>query len=90
MEALLKKELEILSREGLADLSKEELKELRMRITAALPKKHQLALLSGNKEEGMSQEEYDRFVSIQLQLYKQDRIQKSQQAVQEPVVQATG
>ena len=62
--------------EELATLSHEELKELRRRINAALPKEHIIARMSGM--EGMPQEEYDKFVYTQLQLYKQDLAKKTQ------------
>ena len=77
MNALLKEELEILSKEGLDTLSQEELRELRRRIIAALPKEHIIARMSGT--EGMPQEEYDKFVHTQLLLYKQEQAQKKQQ-----------
>jgi len=79
MEALLKEELEVLSKEGLDALSKEELKELRKRIMTALPREHIIARMSGT--EGMPQEEYDKFVHTQLKLYKQEKA-----AAKEPVV----
>jgi len=47
--------------------------------------KHQLALLSGNREEGLTQEEYGKFVSVQLELYKQEKA-----AVKESAAQAVG
>ena len=82
MDRLLKEELEILLKEGLDALSKEELRELRRQIIANLPIKQQYALLSG--EGRMPQEEYDKFVYTQLQLYKQERAQKCQQVAQVP------
>ena len=78
MEELLKEELEILLKAGLEELSEEELRELRRRIILAMPKKHQFALLSGNREEGLPQEEYDKFVYSVLQLYKQEKVQERQ------------
>jgi hypothetical protein len=65
MEALLKDELEVLSKEGLDALSQEELRELRGRIIAALPKEHIIARMSGT--EGMPPEEYNKFVRTQLE-----------------------
>ena len=53
-------------------LSKEELIELRKRIRAAMPKEQIIARMSGT--EGMPQEEYDKFVHTQLELYKQERM----------------
>jgi len=77
-------------REELATLSKEELLELRRRITASLPKKEQIAMLSGG-EDRMTQEDYDKFVSMQLESYRQEQMQKRQQAVaKEPAAQAAG
>ena len=61
--------------EELEVLSKEERKELRRRIIASLPIKEQYALLAG--EGRMPQEEYDKFVYTQLQLYKQDQSHRS-------------
>jgi len=91
MEKLLKEELEILSKEGLKALSHEELRELRQRIIAALPREWQMAMLSGREEDRIPQEEYDKFVSVQLELYKQDREQKKQQVtVQDSVAQVAG
>jgi len=71
MGTLLKEELET--------LSKEDLLELRRRIKASLPKTEQIAMLSGRAER-MSQEDYDKFVGMQLGLYKQEQMQKRQQA----------
>ena len=59
-------------------LSKEELIELRKRIRASMPNEQIIARMSG--EEGMPQEEYDKFVSVQLELYKQEKA-----ATKEPV-----
>ena len=76
METLLKEEMEILLKEGLDSLSEEELRELRKQIIVNMPMKQQYALLSG--EGHMPQEEYDKFVYSQLQLYKQKRAQETQ------------
>jgi len=70
--------------EELDALSKEELRGLRRRIKAALPREWQMAMLSGREEDRIPQEEYDKFVSTQLQLYKKER------AAQESMAQATG
>lgn len=67
--------------EKIATLPKEELLELRRRIKAALPRDWQMALLSGREEDRIPQEEYDQFVSVQLELYK---------ASKGAAVQATG
>ena len=72
-------------RQEFATLPKEELLELRRRIKAALPRKWQMAMLSGREEDRIPQEEYDKFVLSQLELYKQEQIQKKQQTAQEPV-----
>ena len=61
-------------------LSKEELVELRKRIRASMPKEQIIARMSGS--EGMPQDEYDKFVYSQLELYKQERAQKQQASVQ--------
>jgi hypothetical protein len=60
-------------RKEMAALPKAELLELRRRIKAALPREWQMALLSGREEDRIPQEEYDRFVSKQLELYKKER-----------------
>ena len=62
--------------EELDALSKEELIELRKRIRTAMPKEQIIARMSGT--EGMPQEECDKFVYTQLQLYKQERTKKTQ------------
>ena len=84
MKALLKEELEVLSKAGLDALSKEELRELRRRIMTALPEEHVIARMSGTR--GMPQEEYDKFVLTQLELYKAELYK----ATQEPAVQTAG
>ena len=71
-----------LLKEGLDALRKEELLELRKRIMAALPREWQMSLLSGREEDRIPQEEYDKFVHTQLELYKQEQTQKRQQAAQ--------
>jgi len=65
--------------EELDALTKEELIELRGRIIASMPKEQIIARMSGT--EGMPQEEYDKFVYTQLQLYKQDMAKKTQPVV---------
>jgi len=71
--------------EEMAALPKEELLELRRRIVAALPREWQMAMLSGREEDRIPQEEYDKFVSVQLELYKQEKA-----ATKEPAAQAAG
>ena len=62
--------------EALDALSKDELIELRKRLRASMPKEQIIARMNG--EEGMPQDEYDRFVYSQLELYKQERALKMQ------------
>ena len=65
--------MEIPLKEELEALSKEDLLELRRRIKASLPKKEQIAMLSGRAER-MAQEDYDKFVGMQLGLYRQEQM----------------
>ena len=69
------------TRKEFAALPKEELLELRRRIVAALPREWQMAMLSGREEDRIPQEEYDKFVLAQFELYK---------ASKEPAAQAVG